>query len=267
MTLEEQIELAKIGAQLHSIFWDHEILKHPTVCNGDPTTATIFYEGWARGACSTEGVLEQYHDALLKAPISCNLFERDDDKTCVRLLKAHHEPIFAEMKRVLDTRPFTLVHGDMRTDNLFQRKDKTGFKVIDWQTYGATTPGMEVHQLLCDNMTNFEDYEQLPTIMRAYLAELHRLCPAARSYTWDMYWEDSQVCVAIGMMCIAGALGGIVAELPADAPNMLLFCQFFPRLKVAYRVLDVSGVVMRLAKRLGLSVDPAIPFYDAAARD
>ena len=39
-------------------------------------------------------------------------------------------------------------------------------------------------------MGKLEDYAQLPTIMRAYLAELHSLCPAARAYTFEMLWED-----------------------------------------------------------------------------
>eukprot|EP01051_Picozoa_sp_SAG22_P039946 SAG22_NODE_21299_length_258_cov_0.654088_1_plen_55_part_01 len=45
--------------------------------------------------------------------------------------------IFEEFHRTLDTRPKTLTHGDMRGDNMFRRKDGSGFTVIDWQTFGA----------------------------------------------------------------------------------------------------------------------------------
>ena len=43
-------------------------------------------------------------------------FPRDEDKTAVRLFKAHGAEIVREMRRVLDTRPLTLVHGDIRCE-------------------------------------------------------------------------------------------------------------------------------------------------------
>ena len=56
--------------------------------------------------------------------------------------------LFAEFHKILDARPAkTLTHGDMRGDNMFKKKDGSGFVVIDWQTFGAATPGVEMHQV------------------------------------------------------------------------------------------------------------------------
>ena len=76
----------------------------------------------------------------------------DADKKAVRLLKKHQAAIYAEFHRTLDSRPKTLTHGDMRADNMFRRKDGSGFTVIDWQTYGAAPPGVEMHQLFANQI-------------------------------------------------------------------------------------------------------------------
>merc|ERR1719428_1375791 len=42
----------------------------------------------------------------------------------------------------LNSRPKTLVHGDLRSDNLFRnKKDPTIFRTIDWQAVANTAPG------------------------------------------------------------------------------------------------------------------------------
>ena len=114
--------------------------------------------------------------------------------------------------------------------------------------------------------------------MRGYLDELHRLCPAARAYTYDMLWEDFRISAAIGSMCMAIALGPVrrrqIASFPergANArarwgqvlidlltpeppfhPNVVLFSKFFPRCRATYTQLDIAGIVIDTAARLGL---------------
>jgi thiamine kinase-like enzyme len=117
-------------------------------------------------------------------------FPKPAQRVMNKVMTTHSVKLLAHFQKILDSRPFTMCHGDMRSDNLFQRKDKTGYRVIDWQTYSMSPPGVEMHQLLGASMSKLEDYAQLPTIMRAYLAELHSLCPAARAYTFEMLWED-----------------------------------------------------------------------------
>ena len=36
ITLNEQKELVSVACKLHAAFWDHPVLKHPTICNGKP---------------------------------------------------------------------------------------------------------------------------------------------------------------------------------------------------------------------------------------
>jgi len=260
VSYEESVELAHLAAGLHATFWEHDLMKHPTVCNGNPKAANVFFQGWAELACTEPNTFDEYHAACLKEPVVTDMAPTADHETMVRLLKAHSPALFEEFHRILDSRPKTLCHGDMRSDNLFQRKDKQGFKVIDWQTYGAGPPAMEMHQLFGASMTKDSDYDRLPELLRSYLDKLHELNPASKSYTYANLWEDFQIVGVIGYMCLAKALGGVMAAMPPDAPNMKLFEVFFPRTLRVYNLLDIAGTVIRTAKKLKLKVDPKIPF-------
>jgi hypothetical protein len=177
----------------------------------------------------------------------------------VEMWKQHSVAVLQHFHKTLDSRPRTLTHGDMRSDNLFQRKDKSGYKVIDWQTYGASSPAVEMHQLLGASMSRLEDYAQLPSILRAYLSELHSLCPASTSYTYEMLWEDFRMVGAMLQIAFASILAGIIAELPVEAPNMELFRVALPRYAKVYGMLDIAGLTMDAVNELGLSAVAAHP--------
>jgi thiamine kinase-like enzyme len=136
------------AAHFHAAFWNHPLLQEDIVCKGDPDACAIFFEQWGRLACTTEGAWEAYVDAAKKPPVSFDMSPTERDQKAVRLMKAHTEEMFAAFHKVLDNRPAkTLTHGDMRGDNMFKKDDGSGFTVIDWQTYGASTPGVEMHQV------------------------------------------------------------------------------------------------------------------------
>ena len=40
---------------------------------------------------------------------------------------------------------------------------RSGYSVIDWQSYGASSPGIEMHQLF-DTLKTEADYVQLPAL-------------------------------------------------------------------------------------------------------
>jgi hypothetical protein len=51
---------------------------------------------------------------------SMDLYPTDDAKKMIALWKKHGAAICDEFHKVLDSRPFTLIHGDLRADNLFR---------------------------------------------------------------------------------------------------------------------------------------------------
>lgn len=109
--------------------------------------ADIFFQGWAEVACTKVGAIENYQKLAIDKCDS-DPFPTDRHMTMVRLWQQHSVALLEHFHEALDSRPFTMCHGDMRSDNLFQRKDKTGYRVIDWQTFGCSPPGVEMHQLM-----------------------------------------------------------------------------------------------------------------------
>merc|ERR1712110_182486 len=111
----------------------------------------------------------------------------------------------------------------------------SGFIVIDWQTFGAASPGVEMHQLFANPMDNLSEYKRLPELMKGYIEELHKACPQAKDYTYEMLWDDFRICGAIGSMCMSIALAPVAIDLlakqpePPYDPNVVLFSKFFPR--------------------------------------
>ena len=253
VTLQEQTELLSVAAKLHTTFWKHSILKHPTVCNGNTEACALFFRGWFDGAVSDPTTCDRYRQECL-TKLQFDPFPNPDQRIVNRLLMTHPVKFLEHFHKTLDSRPFTLCHGDMRSDNLFQRKDKSGYRVIDWQTYSASPPGVEMHQLLGASMKNLDDYAQLPTLLRAYLNELHSMCPASREYTFEMLWEDFRICAAVLQVCFAMFIGDMIKTMGADAPNMSLFREALPRYFKCYEQLDFVSYVLDAAKALGLVI-------------
>lgn len=255
LSYEEVLQLADMAAGFHAGYWQADILKDPVVCSGNPNAAAVFFEQWALMGCTLEGAWDSYYKLALEG--ACNnevidMAPTQADKDAVELMKRHGPAVMAHFHKTLDSRPFTMTHGDMRGDNMFNKKDGSGFSVIDWQTYGAASPGVEMHQLFANQMDNLDDYKRIPELMQVYIDALHAKCPASKDYTYDMLWTDFRMCGAMGSMCMSVALGGIMAKMGPTEPNMILFSKFLPRCRATYTQLNIAGIVIDTCKELGL---------------
>lgn len=258
ITIEDCKQLGSMAAKFHAAFWEHPLLKNDIVCKGVPDAAAVFFEGWAVAAMTTPGAWDTYV-GLSQELFTCDLEPTPADKKAHKLLQKYPTELVAAFHTVLDNRPGkTLCHGDMRADNMFRKHDGSGFTVLDWQTYGAAPPGVEMHQLLANQIRDQTQYARLPEVLKLYLEELHALCPDARAYTYDMLWEDFRICAALGNMCLAVAFGPMLADPLVggnpEHPNTQLFAEFIPRCRATYTVLDIAGVVLSTAADLGLEL-------------
>jgi hypothetical protein len=182
-------------ASMHAQYWDATILQEDWLSRTDgryvpsvaswslqsPMHAAPFREAWARvyGEDPFEDSqwreVEQLHD-LLTGP-RCTVI---------------HEAIFD----LLSSRPRTLIHGDMRADNLFRTdpaagidEDASTLTYIDWQLVSAGPPGPEfteawMHSLPPELRMHDVDF------LRAYHDRLVQLQPAAAAYSYDDLLDD-----------------------------------------------------------------------------
>ena len=137
---------------------------------------------------------------------------------------------------VLSSRPKTLLHGDMRADNVFRTDPKSGHSVedsqliyIDWQIMHAGPPGVEFSQAWFGSM----EPDERPADA-AILAQNHerlvRLNPTAAAYTYEMLLGDYGLgCIYWWMALITLVPGRSPAStsLRARAPNSYGDALFF----------------------------------------
>ena len=182
-------------ASMHATYWRSPLLKEAWLSRADgryepsvaawsmqsPAHAASFREGWVRVygvdtlAQAEWREVEQLHD-LLTGP------------RCSQI----HAAIFD----TLSSRPRTLIHGDLRADNVFRTDPAAGVGVdastltyIDWQLVGAGPPGPEftqawMHSLPPDLRRRDVDF------LREYHDRLVSLQPAAAEYGYDDLLED-----------------------------------------------------------------------------
>merc|ERR1719456_1185369 len=119
------------------------------------------YEAWDKCA-NEEGGFPAYTDGARKCFDLINKYQKDAVKA-----------IFAK----LNSRPKTMVHGDLRSDNLFRnKKDPTVFRTIDWQAVANTCPGIDFIQMLAGMLSPLEAFKELDDIYEEYIKVLHENC-------------------------------------------------------------------------------------------
>jgi hypothetical protein len=217
-------------AAMHAQYWDAPVLQEDWLSRPDgryvpsvgawslesPMHAASFRESWARvygedpfGPSEWREV-EQLHD-LLTGP-NCT---------------AIHEAIFD----LLSSRPRTLVHGDMRADNLFRTDPAAGIDMaastltyIDWQLVSAGPPGPEfteawMHSLPPELRVHDADF------LRAYHDRLVQLQPAAAAYSYDDLMDDYALSLCFWWSALVTLGDGLVSSFatPAGARGKLLW--------------------------------------------
>jgi hypothetical protein len=138
-----------------------------------------------------------------------------------------HDAIFD----TLSSRPRTLIHGDLRADNVFRTDpatcadaDAATLTYIDWQLVGAGPPGPEfteawMHSLPAELRRRDVDF------LREYHERLVRLQPAASEYTYEHLREDYALSLCFWWSALVTLGDGLLPTFhtPAGARNKRLW--------------------------------------------
>lgn len=126
--------------------------------------------------------------------------------------------VWEVMLKTLDSRPKTLCHGDLRSDNVFKSKtDETDLRLIDWQLLSAGPCGTDLVQALSFSLKDLSDYQKIDELIAYFhgcLAEAN--AELAQAYTIEMVKEDFQIYQAMLVMGYSAIIAPYVTGMHAD---------------------------------------------------
>ncbi len=250
-------KLALEAAKLHARFWDSEVIKLPWIGRQDNRYVFALDSMTKSGKTSWAPFRDLY-----KRIYGRDLFDREADQPVEELTELLCGPksvgIIEKIYDILSSRPKTLLHGDMRGDNVFRTDPATGKSVedstitfIDWQLIHAGPPGPEFTVAW---MISLEpaDRRKDQDMLKQYHDKLVELNPAATVYTYDMLLEDySLSCCFIWPTIITVGLGSLGTLPIDDNPEGARMKQFWSKVlfrsKVALLELDCLSRIKTLA--------------------
>ena len=247
-------KLALDCARLHAKYWNSEVLRAPWL-GGNGSRYNFAGEALSRQVAELWPSFRTSYETVY----GHDFFATGDFGSVETMIGQLCGPdslaIYDRMIDILSSRPRTLVHGDMRADNVFRSNPALGRSVedlvltfVDWQALHAGPAGMEFGQAWFSSLE--------PEVRRndlAYLAEYHgslvALNPDAAAYTYDMLLEDYRIGCCIWLMLLISLATGAFPTFhsPEQARARALWGNCFRRIRFAMLELDCPMLITRLA--------------------
>jgi Ser/Thr protein kinase RdoA (MazF antagonist) len=100
----------------------------------------------------------------------------------------------------------TLIHGDLRLDNMFFGGADMPVALVDWQLTWRTTPGLDLAWLLNQSLPVTLRRAHEAELLDLYLAEL--AARGVRNYTREQLWEDYKLATLFRFLAPVVVLAG-----------------------------------------------------------
>jgi thiamine kinase-like enzyme len=167
-TVEEARLAVRELARLHAPVWDDEQLGTADWLNQPPVLDEAVV-GQLLG-----GFIERY-DARLSP----------EHRAVVERFVARLDPWLADRRR-----PFSIVHGDYRLDNLLfgEAGSPKPLTVVDWQTVSWGPPLLDASYFLGAGLAVGDRRANEQALVREYYESLRAL--GVENFSWDMCWEE-----------------------------------------------------------------------------
>ena len=167
------------------------------------------------------------------------------------------DAIIKAMYTRLAGRPRTLVHGDMRPDNLFRSKEKNvdgkhDYKIVDWQAVSYGPAGVEFCEFLFGALP-IESYPRMDELLGIWWAQLTKKCPAAaKSYSLEMAKEDFAMTNALWICALSFAITGILDSIKGmpEHPLWELMGPAIMRAQACMKVVSLADIVKKIADEI-----------------
>ncbi|MEX0683543.1 MAG: oxidoreductase family protein [Dehalococcoidia bacterium] len=256
-------QVALEAAAMHAKFWESDTTRLPWIGRADGRYVFAF-DGASRMANAAWPEFLRLWHQMYGRDFFHSEPDGDLEELAVMLTGPKCGGIIDRIYDVLSSRPKTLLHGDLRADNIFRTHPERGksaeestLTFIDWQAVHAGPPGPEFAQAFFNSLEP-EVRRHDRDILREYHARLVTLNPDAASYTYDMLIEDYALSMCFWWTAIVTIGAGTlpIFDRPEGARMKRLWEKGAVRAKAAMRELDCLSRVRRLAE--GLPDDPPV---------
>ncbi len=250
-------KIAMEAARLHAAYWESAttelswvgqpdgryVFGLDALCRSAPSNLKRFLELWQEmyGVDLLDGEPEIAElTSLLCGPLCIDILERIYD--------------------TLSTRPKTLLHGDMRADNVFRRlpdsddDDGPELTFVDWQIVHAGPPGPEFAQAWMHSLEPDVRRKDLE-ILASYHERLLDLHPAAATYTYPMLIEDYTMAYCFWWTCLITLGAGNLPNFdqPAGQRNKQLWGKCMTRAFAGMKDLHCLSLIQDIASDLAIA--------------
>lgn len=240
-------------ADMHAAYWESPVLHEGWLSRADglyrPAVAALCLQSPEHSASFRERWSQMFGEDTLGLPEWREVEQLHSLLTGPRCAEIH-EAIFA----TLSSRPRTLIHGDLRADNMFRTDPAAGRDIatstltyIDWQAVGAGPPGTEfaeawMHSLPADLRRRDVEF------LREYHDRLVARQPAAAAYHFEHLLDDYALALCFWWSALVTIGNGVLPAFntPAGARNKRLWGVGAPRSFAAMRDHDCLSRIQRL---------------------
>jgi hypothetical protein len=244
--------IALEAAKLHAAYWESPVTRLPWIGRSDGRYE-FSLDPLCRMAPSAFGdFAEQW-----RAMFGHDLFAGFDDigELTTILCGPRCNGIHDRIYDVFSSRPATLLHGDMRADNVFRTvlpegtdSSEAQLTFVDWQVIHAGPPGPEFTQAWMHSLEP-EVRRKDTSFLREYHDRLVALNPAAASYTYAMLLDDYTLAFCFWWTALITVGAGTVPSFdrPESARMRRLWERVVERAFTAMRDLDCLSRINEIA--------------------
>ena len=241
-------------AAMHAKYWESAETRSPWLSPGDHRYVFAF-----DSACrESPDRIGEFTD-LWRRVYGRSLFEeggtRNSDSITRLLSGPESKLILDRISDRLSGRPHTLLHGDLRADNIFRSDPSRGLSVedsqltyIDWQLMGSGPPGIEFAQAWIHSIP-VELRRKDKAVLQLYHERLVSTNPIAGAYSLGMLIDDYVLglCLWWAALVTIGANTLPDFERPESARMKRLWEVSIPRTLVALDDHDCLAVIESIA--------------------
>ena len=241
-------------AEFHALFWESDTLKLDWIGFPEDHYKFPMHEAALECEDNIDTFVALWENAFKQSPFQEKWPSLEPmtrlicDRNAQRLLD--------QIYKILNQRPRTLLHNDLRGNNIFRTKPQTGesseITYIDWQLMAPGPPGLEFSEAWQHSVPPEVRRKDLD-FLKQYHQRLTEIEPKTAAYTYQMLLEDYRLGYVLWWMTLI-SLGAAVLE-PLETPEgrkiKALWGTNMPYMYQAIEDHDCYGIVKRL---LSLSI-------------